>query len=364
MFMLLMEKLQQSVYVLLLFSFGFAGLYFAGPFLIPVVLSAVLAMLFIRLCNYFESKKISRALSALLCMLIFVFCICLIALLLSIQLSSLAENIDEMKSRLYALFNNLRDWINQTVGIDKKQQKEIISGQGDGAGSMLLVFASSVMSLAVNTVLVLVYMYLFLLYRTHIKKFILKLVARDEKAETDLVVHKAGKVSQKYLSGLAAMIGLLWVLYGIGFSLVGVENAIFFAVLCGLLEIIPFVGNLTGTSITVLAVIAQGNGNDKIIWVLLTYFVVQFIQTYILEPLVVGEQVNINPLFTIMAIVLGEMIWGIAGMILAIPLIGMVKIICDHHPNLQPYGFLIGPENPKKQKTSVIDYFKRLFGKK
>lgn len=80
--------------------------------------------------------------------------------------------------------------------------------------------------------------------------------------------------------------------------------------------------------------------------------------------MVVGEQVNINPLFTIMAIVLGEMIWGIAGMILAIPLIGMVKIICDHHPNLQPYGFLIGPENPKKQKTSVIDYFKRLIGKK
>lgn len=362
--MLLMEKLQQSVYVLLLFSFGFAGLYFAGPFLIPVVLSAVLAMLFIRLCNYLESKNIGRAVAALLCMLAFVCCIGLVLTLLSVQLSSLAENIDEMKSRLYQLFDNLRNWLNQTAGIDKKQQEQMLKGQGNGAGTMLLGFASSVMSIAVNAVLVLVYMYLFLLYRTHIKKFILKLVARDEKAEADLVVHKAGKVSQKYLSGLAAMIGMLWILYGIGFSLIGVENAIFFAVLCGLLEIIPFAGNLTGTSITVLAVVAQGNGNDKIIWVLLTYAVVQFIQTYILEPLVVGEQVNINPLFTIMAIVLGEMIWGIAGMILAIPLLGMVKIICDHHPQLQPYGFLIGPENPRKQKTSVIDYFKKLFGKK
>jgi len=359
-----MEKLQQTVHILLFFTLSFAGLYFSAPFVIPVVLAAVLAMLFIRLCNYLESKGMGRALAALVCMFIFMASVALIILLLSIQLSSLADNIDEMKNRLYQLFNNLRRWINDTVGIDAKQQKEIIDKSSGSTGEMLFSFASGMMNVAINAVLVLVYMYLFLLYRNHIKLFILKLVARKEKEDTDEVVHKAGKVSQKYLSGLAAMIGMLWVMYGIGFSLVGVENAIFFAVLCGLLEIIPFVGNLTGTSITVLAVLAQGGGSDKIIFVLLTYFVVQFIQTYILEPLVVGEQVNINPLFTIMAIVLGEMVWGIAGMILAIPLLGMVKIICDSHPDLQPYGFLIGPENPRKRKTSVIDYVKRLFTKK
>ncbi len=358
-----MEKLQQSVNVLLFFTLGFAGLYFSAPFVIPIVLAAVLSMLFIRLCNYFESKGISRAISALFCMLIFIASITLILLLLSIQLSSLAENIDQMKNRLYHLFNNLRKWINDTVGIDAKQQKEIIEKSSSNTSEMLFSFASGMMSVAINAVLVLVYMYLFLLYRNHIKQFILKLVARKEKEDTDVIVHKAGKVSQKYLSGLAAMIGLLWVMYGIGFSLVGVENAIFFAVLCGLLEIIPFVGNLTGTSITVLAVLAQGGGSDKIIFVLLTYFVVQFVQTYILEPLVVGEQVNINPLFTIMAIVLGEMVWGIAGMILAIPLLGMAKIICDSHPDLQPYGFLIGPENPRKRRTTFIDYVKRLLTK-
>jgi predicted PurR-regulated permease PerM len=359
-----MEKLQHSVNVLLFFTLGFAGLYFSAPFVVPVVLAAVLSMLFIRLCNYFESKGMSRAVASLVCMLIFLASIALILVLLSIQLSSLAENIDEMKSRLYHMFNNFRNWINDTVGIDAKQQKEMIEQSGSNTGSMLFSFASGMMNVAVNAVLVIVYMFLFLVYRKHIKQFILQLVARKEKAEAIDVVHKAGKVSQKYLSGLAAMIGLLWIMYGIGFSLIGVENAIFFAVLCGLLEIIPFVGNITGTSVTVLAVIAQGGGSDKIIFVLLTYFVVQFVQTYIIEPLVVGEQVNINPLFTIMALVLGEMVWGIPGMILAIPLMGMVKIVCDHHPDLQPYGFLIGPENPRKRRTTFIDYIKRLFTKK
>lgn len=358
-----MEKLQQTVLVLLLFILGFAGLYYSAPFVVPIVLAAVLAMLFIGLCNYFESKGISRAIASLFCLLLFVSSVALVIVLLSIQLSSLLENLDEMKSRVYNLFNNFRNWIDDTLGIDNKQQKEIIEKQETSPGHMMFKFASGMLGIAINTILVLVYMYLMMLYRTHIKKFVLKLVARHEKTDTDEVVHKTVEVSQKYLSGLATMIGLLWVMYGIGFSIIGVESAIFFAVLCGLLEIIPFIGNLTGTSITLLAVIAQGGQSDKIIGVLIVYALVQFIQTYILEPLIVGEQVNINPLFTIMAIVLGEMVWGVAGMILAIPLLGMLKIICDHHPDLQPYGFLIGPENPKQKKTSVIDYIKKLFTK-
>lgn len=224
---------------------------------------------------------------------------------------------------------------------------------------MAMSFATGTFSILINALLVTVYMFLFLYYRSHIKNFILKLTDRSDKELADEIVHKSGQVAQKYLSGLGAMIFILWIMYGIGFSIIGVENAIFFAVLCGILEIIPFVGNLTGTSLTVLSVVVQGGDTKMIIWVLVTYFVVQFIQTYILEPLVVGEQVSINPLFTIMSIVVGEMVWGISGMILAIPLIGIFKIICDHVPSLQPYGFLIGPPVKKERRQSLIYRFKR-----
>lgn len=360
-----MEKLSLAVYTLLLFVLIFTGLYFASPFLIPLTLAAVLSMVFIRLCNFLESKGLGRAWASLLCIVLFVLSIGLVVGLLSIQLGSLAENLDGMEKRMVSMLESLKGWIHETIGIEKQQQQKAIeqSTKGKSAG-MILSFATGLMGILVNTILVLVYMFLFLSMRSHIKKFILKLVPKKENADTADVIHQTGKVSQKYLSGLAAMIGVLWIMYGIGFSVVGVESALFFAVLCGLLEIIPFVGNLTGTSLTVLAVVAQGGDSKMIIGVLVTYFLVQFIQTYILEPIIVGEQVNINPLFTIMAIVLGELVWGVAGMILAVPLLGMVKIICDSYPHLQPYGFLIGPENPRKPKTTVVDYFKKLFGKK
>jgi len=357
-----MEKLSLSVNTIFFFVLAFAGLYFAAPFLVPVTLAAVLSMVFIRLCNFFESHGMSRTFASLVCISLFVLAMGLIVLLLSIQLGSLAENLDNMEKRIVGMLESLKTWINETIGIKKaEQQKAIEEGTKGKSGGMILAFAAGLMGVLVNTILVLVYMFLFLSMRGHIKKFVLKLVPRKENVDTGKVIHQTGKVSQKYLSGLAAMIGLLWVMYSVGFSIVGVESAIFFAVLCGLLEIIPFIGNLTGTGLTVLAVMAQGGDGKMVIGVLVTYFLVQFIQTYILEPVIVGEQVNINPLFTIMAIVLGELVWGVAGMVLAVPLLGMAKIICDSYPHLQPYGFLIGPENPKKPKTSILDYVKKIF---
>lgn len=79
-----------------------------------------------------------------------------------------------------------------------------------------------------------------------------------------------------------------------------------------------------------------------VLGVVITYATVQFIQTYFLETLVVGEKVNINPLITIAGLIVGELIWGIAGMVLTIPLLGMAKIIFDNVEALKPVGFLMG----------------------
>ena len=150
-------------------------------------------------------------------------------------------------------------------------------------------------------------------------------------------------------------------MYSIGFTIVGLKNAFFFAVLCGIFEIVPFVGNLTGNILAALMALTQGGGMPMVIGILITYGIVQFLQTYILEPLVVGTEVNINPLFTIMGLVVGELIWGIPGLVLAIPLLGITKIVCDHIPDLKPYGFLIGRE--KSNKPDLSEKIKSIFKK-
>ena len=193
----------------------------------------------------------------------------------------------------------------------------------------------------------------------------MRLVPKSQEANAQKTVNSTQKVAQKYLTGLFMMIVCLWIMYTIGFTIVGVKNPVFFAIICGLLEIVPFIGNLTGTAITILMSLAQGGGTDMVIGIVITYAIVQFLQTYILEPLVVGAEVNINPLFTIIGLVAGELLWGIPGMILAIPIMGIAKIICDHVEPLKPYGYLVGQDkkegNIRKKMEALTNKIKQKF---
>ena len=305
-------------------------------------------MLFLPLSRWFERKKIPKVLSILLCIIIFLSVITGIIGLISWQVTDLATEAGDIENKVRQMITNAEESIRKNFGISVKQQEQILKQQAQNGSDRLSKLGSYLMGFFVDFILVLVYIFLFMFYRGRIKTFILQLVSSQQKTNTESIINEIQKVAQQYITGLGLMIACLWIMYSIGFSIVGVKYAVLFAVICGLLEIVPFIGNLTGTLLAILMVVIQGGGTGMILGVIITYLIVQFLQTYLLEPLVVGAEVNINPLFTIIVLVLGELIWQIPGMILAIPLLGIVKIICDHVPSLRPYGYLIGGGEKKR----------------
>lgn len=354
-------SLNKTVNLLLLFFLVFAGLYFSKPFLFPFTLAAIVAMLLLPLCKRVEKKGLNRPMAALLSMFMLALTIAGIVILLIWQMSDIARDFSQMQSKIVDLIHDVQGFLKAKLGISQQQQQKFLeSSKSSGGGAGMTQILSGTLGLVVDFVLVVVYVFIFLIFRTHLKRFILRVVPPEESEKTEKVIHDTTRVSYKYLSGLAMMIVMLWILYGIGFSIVGIKNAIFFAVLCGVLEIIPFVGNLTGTSITVLMALSQGGGSGIVIGVIITYFLVQFVQSYVIEPLVVGAEVNINPLFTIIALVVGELVWGIAGLVIAIPVLGMFKIVCDNVEVLKPYGYLIG-ESKKERQQPWMEKWKKLF---
>lgn len=357
--------LTRAIQVLLFLFLLFAGLYYARAFLVPVAFAGLLAMLFLPLSRWLENKGLARGLAVLLCVLTVVVIVGGVITLIVWQVSDLTQDVGNMEQQVQKAIRSFRQFISTNLGISQQQQDQLVKGQQSGgsgqAAGMLTGFIGSVTGILVDFILVLVYIFMFMFFRRHIKTFILKLVPVAEKKNAQQIIHDIQKVAQQYLGGLGMMIVGLWIMYGIGFSIVGVKNAIFFAVLCGLLEIVPFVGNLTGNALTILMALTQGGGMNMVIGILIVYAVVQFLQSYILEPLVVGAEVNINPMFTIIILVIGETVWGIAGLVLAIPLLGIAKIICDHVEPLKPYGFLIGEEKKKKNKPGFIDKIKSWF---
>jgi predicted PurR-regulated permease PerM len=355
---------------LLVFLFLFiAGLWYSKSFLVPVAFGGLFAMLFVTMCKKLEEQGLSRAFASVLCVLTLVLFAAGIFTLMGWQMSGLAEDLSKAEQQITGQVGKLRQSISNTLGVSPQQQQQMqqklqeqqSSGSG-GMGKMVMGIMSSIMGILTDTILVLVYAFLFLYSRARLKRFILRLVSDGQKEQAMDIMMEAGNTARKYLSGLSLMIVMLWVMYGIGFSIAGVKHALFFAVLCGLLELVPFVGNLVGTGITLIMALAQGGDTNIAIGVLATYAVVQFVQTYILEPLVVGSNVSISPLFTILVLVLGETIWGIPGMVLSIPILAILKIIFDRIPPLKPYGYLIGEE--EKGNSGLMEKIKGLFGKK
>lgn len=344
-------SLTRSIQILLFLFLLFAGLIYARPFLVPLTFASLFAMLFLPMSQWLQEKGLHKAIAVLLCIIALLAIITGVLSLLYWQVSDLAKDAAQIQQNLLNKLEQLRNFVNNTLGISRTKQKELL--KDGGSFSMGGTFSQAFLGIGgflTDTVLFLVYLFLLLYYHTFLKKFVLMLVPQEKKAKTSSIIENCRQVAQKYLSGLALMIMCLWVLYSIGFSIVGVRNAIFFAVLCGLLEIVPFVGNLVGNMITMLMVIAQGGNPSMILGILVTYGIIQFFQTYLLEPLVVGAEVNINPLFTIAGLVVGELVWGIPGMVLAIPVMGIAKIVCDNVEELKPFGFLLGTE--KKRKDS------------
>ncbi len=340
-----------------------AGLYLAKEFLIPLAIGAIIATLFLPFCKWLEHKKVPRIVAVFICVLILVLFIAGFFTLIGWQISSLTNDIELIKTKSLSLIENIQQYIFKHFGFSSAAQAKLINDQQNDVTVYIEKFVSSFATIVTSFILTILYVFLLLYYRIHLKNFILMLFPDSKKLESEQLIYQATNVSQQYLVGLSKMIFCLWIMYGIGFSIIGVENAIFFAILCGLLEIVPFIGNITGTSITVLVAVVHGASLPMIIGIVITYGVVQFIQGWILEPLILGPQVKINPLFTILALVLGQLIWGIPGIVLAIPITAMFKIFCDYIEPLKPLGFLIGEiQNPKSPLTIIAkikSWFKR-----
>lgn len=354
--------LDKSIKILMLVFFSFLILYYGKPFLVPFLIASLLAMLVLPLCARLE-RKMNKILAVVISILLLLSVLSVIIYVFTWQVSNISDNAAELQKNITQKFNQLREFATNTFGISEQQQQKIIQQQQQSSTSrltgMITGFFTSFGGFLTSFLIVMVYIFLFLLFRNHFQKFVLMLVPAADKKNAQTIMHDVRRVSQKYLTGLALMIACLWIMYSIGFSIVGVENAIFFAILCGLLEIVPYVGNLTGVALTLLMTIAQGGSSGMLIGILITYSVVQFTQSYILEPMIVGREISINPVFTIIGIVAGELLWGIPGMILALPLLGIIKIICDHIEPLKPFGYLIGEE--KKQKAKPGEKLKKIF---
>ena len=206
-----------------------------------------------------------------------------------------------------------------------------------------------------------VYIFLMLYYRNKIEKFIFMLTPNRTHDQTSSIINQISHVTRHYMAGVVIVVSILCFINSAGLFLIGVDYAIMLGILSAIMNFIPYFGTLIGGAIPLLYTLTVQGDPNKALAVVGLFILIQFTENNILTPNITGSKVNINPLFTILSIIVGGMIWGLPGMFVSIPLMGMVKIYCDNKPELTAFSYLLGTEGTEKHALT-LDKLMRLFG--
>lgn len=343
-------------------------LYFGREILILLMFSIFLAMLMTPASNKFESWGMSRGVSTMLSVLIIVVVISAVVVLIITQITVFTEDLPEIQKKIESFIDKQQEYITKTFGISNEKQiataKDQIKGSLENAGKFFTGMVKGVVTLVGGFILVLVFMVLFLFKREKYENFFVMLYKTEQRKDVKTVIHKISGIAQQYLVGRAISIVILAFFYTIGLLILGIKNAILLSAIAAIVTFVPYIGPIIGGLLPFLMALVTEGSFGPALGVLAVITLAQAFDNYIIEPLVVGKNVNISPFFTIFILVVGGVIWGIAGVILFLPLLGMLKIIFDNVEGLKPYAYLIGDEKDASRTSNIGEKIKNLFKKK
>jgi predicted PurR-regulated permease PerM len=341
-------------------------MFFGKAFLIPIIFASLLAMLMAPMCRRFDGWGWPRALSSLGCVLILVAILVGAALIVSTQISTFAENMSQIKSKGTELLDKAQGYIEEQIGMSPKEQEKVVKEQAEKSSqspgpSLPARILAGIMATVTGLILTLVITFLMIYNKEQFETFFLRLYDDQDTDKVKTVVGQISQVSQKYLTGRAMSVLIIATMYSVGLLLIGIKNAVLLAGIAALLTVIPYVGTVLGGLFPVLMALLTQDVQTAL-WAAVVMITIQTIDNYFIEPNVVGGEVNLNALWSILSILAGGMIWGVAGMIIFLPLFGIIKIVCDHVQPLKPFGYLLGEPGGKKP-SRIKEWAAAKFGK-
>lgn len=311
----------------------------------PFIFATILAI-FLYPINKKINKKIKYDwLSITLSFFSVLIPVSLIGMLFSYQLIEIIDSLPSISKSLKQGAESAINWIQGFIPAIKvdpaKYLTENIGSNIDGPINMVKQSLMSSTSFIIALFLTFIYTFLILYYRKSIKNFLLYQFEKQSRSDMRETLTKIKLTVQSYIGGLFIVIAILSVVNSLGLWIIGVDYPLFWGTLAGFLAVIPYIGTGLGGLLPFLYSLATADNNWQPIAIVIFYGIIQTIEGNLLTPKIVGDKVNINPLFAILSLVLLGSLWGIAGVILALPLISILRIILSQFEPTLPLAILM-----------------------
>ena len=339
--------------------------------LLPLVFSALFTLLLLPLCRWLEEHGIGRVWAIILCLLVLISVVAGIILGFGSQLTQFKDELPKLQMKLMDFFNNTQEWarvkFNYTPMSLEDVKDSTLNLLKKSGGSYLGTTLNITTSALSNLAQVFIYIFCLLLYRDHLRQFMFRFVKPEKRTSAIHTMDSIQTVVQAYISGLLKVIAIVAILNAVGLLALGVKFAVFFAIFASVLAVIPYIGIMIGATLPAIVTLVETGSPIKAAGVVGVFLVVQFLEGNFITPMITGSQVSINPLAAILALILGNALWGTPGMILSIPLMAVIKVVLDSNKTTEPWGFLLGDtaegEDSTKPGNQTPNFFGRMWAK-
>jgi predicted PurR-regulated permease PerM len=332
----------------------FAGLllYFGRALFVPLFYGLFIAIVLYPVCKWFEQHGLSRSIAITIGLVIVAALFAAIVTLLVLELSAFRRDIPELRTKLEPALLQLQKWLEDNFSIPLTSQqdwwKRTLDGLSNSAGFILIGTANTLFMLF----LVPVFTALFLYNRQDFVRFLERLIGDEYNNRLQNVLQRSVQTYFKFIKGMIIVYVIVGILNSIGLLALGIKHAILFGFLTAIMTIIPYIGIFVSALLPISVAWITKDSVWYPLGVVAVFAFVQYLEANVIFPKVVASQLKVSTWATLVAILAGGILWGVSGMILFIPFVGMLKIITDHVPEWAPLNAVLEREDKKLSRQT------------
>ena len=326
------------------------SLYIGQQIIIPIVYSFLISILLTPIVTFLERRKINRVVAISIAIIAGFLLMGGLIYFIASQLSMFDQAVPAMREKLNTLQYEVAQWISVhfNVSIQRidawfmKTRGDLMENGNAMVGKTIITISGFLFAVFILPV----YVFMILYYEPLLLVFMKKLFNKDHHEKLEDVMLLTKGIVQSYLVGLLIEAVIIAIMNSAALLLIGIDYAILIGIIGALLNMIPYIGGIVAVAIPMVIALITKDSAYYALLVLVAYMLIQFIDNHYITPKIVASKVKINALIALIVVFIGNALWGVPGMFLALPVTGIVKVIFEHIESMKAWAFLLGDTMP------------------
>ena len=332
-----------SLYVRYLQAIGFTALLlYAGKTLfVPLFFGLLIAIILYPVCKWLENHGWKKPIAISVCLLLVTVVFALILWILVWQINIFLTDLPKLIGKLETVQQQMQQWMTTHLGVTTNLGSTWSENLTGNLGKMLQTTIETSINTLFTALLIPVYTALFLYHRKVLVTYLQLITPIESQPQLSAILQQTIHTYYNFIKGMLLVYLIVGILNSIGLYALGVQNAILFGMLCAVMTIIPYIGIFVSALLPISIIWIQTGNIWYPLGVIAIFSFVQYLEANVIFPKVVGTQLQVSTLAMLVAVIAGGIIWGVAGMVLFIPFVGILKIVTDHIEQLKPINLLL-----------------------